>query len=80
MIRVDGVVLHQRDDHEAAAVGEGTDLEGDPGNRAEPTDRDDVTRRYEMVMALVDPNAPPRIIEVKPSTNGFGYDKAAPAV
>ena len=46
----------------------------------EPTDRDDVTRRYDTVMALVDPNAPPRIVDVKPATNGYGYDKAAPAV
>jgi uncharacterized membrane protein len=46
----------------------------------EPTDRDDVTRRYEIVMALVDPNAPPRLAEVKPISAGLGYDKAAPAV
>jgi uncharacterized membrane protein len=46
----------------------------------EPTDRDDVTKSYEMVMALVDPSAPPRITEVRPSTDGFDYGKAAPAV
>jgi uncharacterized membrane protein len=47
---------------------------------AEPTDRDDVTRRYEIVMALVDPNAPPRLAEVKPISDGLGNGKAAPAV
>ena len=31
----DGVVLHQRHDHEAAAEGERADLEGDPRDRAE---------------------------------------------
>lgn len=46
----------------------------------EPTDRDDVTRRYEVIMALVDPNAAPRLAEVKPILPGLGYDKAAPAV
>jgi len=46
----------------------------------EQNDRDDVTKRYQMVMALVDPNAPPRIAEVRPISDGFGYDKAAPAV
>ena len=31
-------------------------------------------------MALVDPNAPPRLDVVKPISDGLGYDKAAPAV
>ena len=31
VVGLDGVVLHQRDDHEAAAVGEGADLECHPG-------------------------------------------------
>jgi uncharacterized membrane protein len=30
---------------------------------SEPTDRDDVTRRYEVVMALVRPNAAPRLAD-----------------
>src|SRR5271168_5409322 len=47
---------------------------------AEPTDRDDVTRRYDAVMALVDPNAPPRLDEVEPISDGLGYDKAASAI
>src|ERR1700758_2964901 len=47
---------------------------------ADPADRDDVTERYEIVMALVDPNAPPRLAEVKPMSDGLGSDKAAPAV
>jgi uncharacterized membrane protein len=51
---------------------------------SEPTDRDDVTSRYETIMALVDPNAPPRPAEFKSlgDSNGDGshYDKAAPAV
>ena len=51
---------------------------------SEPTDRDDVTRRYEVVMALVNPNAPPRPAEFKSigASNGDEphYDKAAPAV
>ena len=38
MIRVDGVALHQRNDHEAAAVGERADLECNPGDRAESAD------------------------------------------
>jgi uncharacterized membrane protein len=46
----------------------------------EPTDRDDVTKRYEMVVALVDPNAPPRIADVTPISDGVDYGKAAPAV
>ena len=32
----DGVVLHERDDDEAATIGEGADLERDPGQGAEP--------------------------------------------
>jgi uncharacterized membrane protein len=47
---------------------------------SEPTDRDDITRRYEVIMALVDPNALPRAAEVKPTNGRVGYDKAAPAV
>jgi uncharacterized membrane protein len=46
----------------------------------EPNDRDDVTRRYEMVMALVDPQAPPRIADVRPISDAVDYGKAAPAV
>ena len=38
VVVLDGVVLHQRDDHEAAAVGEGADLEGDPGERRQAAD------------------------------------------
>jgi uncharacterized membrane protein len=47
---------------------------------SEPTDRDDVTRRYEVIMALVDPNAPPRLADARHITNGFDYDDAAPMV
>ena len=51
---------------------------------SEPTDRDDVTRRYEVIQALVDPNAPPRQAEFKSigdsNGDGYRYDKAAPAV
>ena len=36
VIRDHRIVLHQRDDHEAAAVGERADLERDPGDRAQP--------------------------------------------
>ena len=36
VIRDDRVVLHQQDDHEAAAVGECADLERNPGDRAGP--------------------------------------------
>ena len=39
VVVLDGVVLHQRDDHEAAAVGERADLEGDPGKRREAARR-----------------------------------------
>ena len=41
----DGVVLHERDDDEPAAVGEGADLEGHPGQRPESADRSTVERR-----------------------------------
>jgi uncharacterized membrane protein len=51
---------------------------------SEPTDRDDVTRRYEVIMALVDPNAPPRLAETRSigDSNGDGshYEETAPAV
>lgn len=33
VVVVDGVGLHQRDDHEAAAVGQGTDFQGYPRDR-----------------------------------------------
>ena len=36
VVGVDGVALHQRDDHEAAAERQRADLERDPGQRAEP--------------------------------------------
>jgi uncharacterized membrane protein len=39
----------------------------------DPSDRDDVTQRYEAVMALVDPTATPRLAEVTPISNGFDY-------
>jgi uncharacterized membrane protein len=38
----------------------------------DPSDRDDVTERYEAVMALVNPAATPRLAEVTPISNGFG--------
>jgi hypothetical protein len=31
-------------------------------------------------MALVNPHAPQRLADVKPISDGIGYDKAAPAV
>jgi hypothetical protein len=31
-------------------------------------------------MALVDPNAPPRLADARHITNGFDYDDAAPMV
>jgi uncharacterized membrane protein len=34
----------------------------------DPSDRDDVTERFEAVMAMVDPNAPPRLADVTPIT------------
>ncbi len=40
MVVVDGVGLHQRDDHEAAAERERADLERDPGERRDPSRRD----------------------------------------
>ena len=39
----------------------------------DPSDREDVTERYEAVMALVDPTATPRLAEVTPISNGFDY-------
>ena len=49
VVGVHGVGLHQRHDHESAAVGECADLERDPGECAEPADpgggRDDDRRR-----------------------------------
>ena len=39
VVRRDGVVLHERDDDEPAAVGKSTDLECHPGQRPETTDR-----------------------------------------
>ncbi len=39
VVAVDGVVLHERDDHEAASVGERADLERDPGEREEAARR-----------------------------------------
>jgi hypothetical protein len=36
VIGVHCVALHERDDHEAASVGERADLEGRPAQRAEP--------------------------------------------
>jgi uncharacterized membrane protein len=38
----------------------------------DPSDRDDVTERYEAVMALVNPTPTPRLAEVTPIGNGFG--------
>ncbi|UQX11527.1 DUF2254 domain-containing protein [Candidatus Mycobacterium methanotrophicum] len=46
----------------------------------EPTDRDDVTRRYEAVMALVGSTVPARPADIRPIDDGFDYGKAAPAV
>jgi uncharacterized membrane protein len=43
----------------------------------EPTDRADVTRRYDTVRALVDPNAPPRVADGILTTNGLDCDEAA---
>jgi uncharacterized membrane protein len=39
----------------------------------DPSDREDVTERYEVVMALVDRTATPRLAEVTPISNGFDY-------
>src|SRR5271156_1376975 len=43
----------------------------------DPSDRDDITERYEAVMALVHPTATPRLAEVTPIGNGFDYGKPA---
>ncbi len=39
VVRRDGVVLHERDDDESAAIGEGTDLERHPDQRSETAER-----------------------------------------
>ena len=44
---------------------------------ADPSDRHDVTERYEAVMALVDPTATPRLADVTPIGNGFDYGRPA---
>jgi uncharacterized membrane protein len=43
----------------------------------DPSDRDDVTERYEAVMALVNPTVTPRLAEVTPI--GIGFDSGRPA-
>src|SRR5271165_112182 len=40
---------------------------------ADPSDRDDITERYEAVMAMVDRNGAPTIADVIPAGNGFDY-------
>jgi uncharacterized membrane protein len=47
---------------------------------SEPTDRADVTKRYELVMALVAPNASPRLADLRPIDGAFDHDDAAPAI
>jgi uncharacterized membrane protein len=47
---------------------------------SEPTDRADVTKRYELVMALVSPNASPRLADLRPIDDAFDHDDAAPAI
>jgi len=44
----------------------------------DPSDRDDVTQRYEAVMAMVNPTATPQLAEVTPVSNGFDYGALAP--
>jgi uncharacterized membrane protein len=44
----------------------------------DPMDRDDVTERYEAVMAMVDPIAAAQLAEGSPTTNGFDPNKPAP--
>jgi predicted secreted protein len=44
----------------------------------DPSDRDDVTERYEAIMALVNQNGTPTIAEVIPSSSGFDYGTPAP--
>jgi uncharacterized membrane protein len=40
---------------------------------ADPGDRDDVTQRFQMVMALLSPNATPSFSEIQPA-NGFDFE------
>jgi uncharacterized membrane protein len=47
---------------------------------ADPSDREDVTERYEMVMAMVDRNRKPTISEVTPATNGFDQGATSRAI
>jgi hypothetical protein len=44
----------------------------------DPSDRDDVTERYEGVMAMVNPTVTPRLTEVTPISNGFDFRTPAP--
>ena len=44
---------------------------------ADPSDRDDVTERYEAVMAMVTPAATPRLAEVRSISNGLGHGEPA---
>ena len=59
VIGVHGVGLHQRDDHEAAAVGERSDLERRPAQRAQPSDGGR-PRRQRRERPPVRSRAPPR--------------------
>jgi len=45
---------------------------------ADPMDRDDVTERYEAVMAMVDPIAAAQLAEGSPTTNGFERSTSTP--
>ena len=45
---------------------------------ADPSDRDDITERYEAVMAMVNPTATPQLAEATPISNGFDYGTLAP--
>jgi uncharacterized membrane protein len=47
---------------------------------ADPSDRADVTERYEMVMAMVGRNRKPTISEVTPATNGFDQGATSRAI
>jgi uncharacterized membrane protein len=47
---------------------------------ADPSDREDVTERYEMVMAMVGRNRKPTISEVTPATNGFDQGATSRAI
>ena len=49
-----------------------------PGHGRRPLDRDDVTARYEAVMAMVNPAATPPLAEVTPISNGFKHGTLAP--